>query len=121
MRTNVLERDVANLDHFKWNVAMEWRGDDAWTTRLSLMKTSMMVRRVALDSWRDDLLDISPMEDMERHFQHHMNIVLDDDDEELDCIQEGERVVDLVEAVLGFIARMGSVGRNPHRPDSDSA
>lgn len=77
------------------------------------MKKSVMARRVALDAWRGDLLDITPMKDIERHFQCHMNIVLDDDDEELDCIRVGERMVDLVEAVLGFHRENGICGEQP--------
>ena len=62
----------------------------------------MLARRVAMNALRNDLLDLIPVEDIQRHFQYHMNIVLDDDDVELDCIREGERGVDLVEAVFGF-------------------
>lgn len=61
-----------------------------------------------MDTWSDDLLDITSMEDIKQHFQYHMNIFLDDDDEELDCIREGERGVDLVEAGWGCPRETGS-------------
>lgn len=98
----------ANLDHFKWNVAMEWRGYDAYATRLSLMKMSVLARRVAIDAWRADLLDITTMEDIEGHSQYHMDIVLEDHDKKLDCIREGEGGPDLVKGVLGCHCENGS-------------
>lgn len=89
---------------------MEWRGEEAWTTRLGLMKTSVLARKVAMHAWRNGLLDLTPKVDIERHFQYHIDVILKDNDEELDCVREGEREVDLVEAVLGFHRENASRG-----------
>ena len=64
---------------------------------------------------RNDLLELAPMVDIERHFQYQIDVILKDNDEELDCVREGERGVDLVEAVLGFLREIASRGEQVTR------
>lgn len=71
-----------------------------YVTRLSLTKTNVLAREVAMESWRKDLVDVTPEKDLRRNVEIIVGEVLDDGDNGWVREEFKEAVAEWVDAVL---------------------
>ena len=99
---------TANVPSFHERLRSEHRESrPAFTTRLNLMKTCVLGRKVAMEAWKKDLTEgrgafaRSPKRDLRQYIQH--TIECNFEEEEEICMRGAAGEVDLIDAVFGHI------------------
>lgn len=71
-----------------------------YVTRLRLTKTNVLARHVAMESWRKDLVDVTPEKDLRRNVEIIFWDMLEEEDNGWVREEFREEMVEWVDAVL---------------------